>query len=79
MLELGRMCIKNNMRIEYNISGEKFPIGRPFPSKPVISQLVKEGCKFFVGSDSHSLDYFEKQITKVKDAYVYLNQLKINR
>ena len=79
VLELGRLCIKNNMRIEYNISGEKFPIGRPFPSKPVISQLVKEGCKFFVGSDSHSLDYFEKQITKVKDAYVYLNQLKINR
>jgi HisJ family histidinol phosphate phosphatase len=79
VLELGRLCISNKMRIEYNISGERFPVGRPFPSKPVISQLVREGCKFFVGSDSHSLDYFEKQITKVKDAYVYLNQLKINR
>ena len=79
VLKIGRACIKNNMRVEYNLSGERFPVGRPFPSKPVISQLVREGCKFFVGSDSHSLDYFEKQITKVKDAYVYLNQLKINR
>ena len=79
VLKIGRTCIKNNMRVEYNLSGERFPVGRPFPSKPVISQLVREGCKFFVGSDSHSLDYFEKQITKVKDAYVYLNQLKINR
>jgi HisJ family histidinol phosphate phosphatase len=76
VLELGRVCINNKMRLEYNISGERFPIGRPFPSKSVISQLVKEGCKFFVGSDSHSLDYFENQITKVKDAYQYLYSIK---
>jgi HisJ family histidinol phosphate phosphatase len=76
VLELGRKCIKNNLRIEYNISGENFPIGRPFPSKSIISQLINEGGKFFVGSDSHSLDFFKNQITNVKDAYVYLNSIK---
>jgi HisJ family histidinol phosphate phosphatase len=75
VLNLGRMCIKNNLNIEYNISGEKFPIGHPFPSKSVITQLIKEGGKYFVGSDSHSLNYFEKQIPKVKDAYSYLNSI----
>ncbi len=79
VLKLGRMCIANKIKIEYNISGERFPIGRPFPSKSVISQLVKEGGNFFVGSDSHSLDYFENQITKVKDAYMYLNSIKFQR
>ena len=73
------MCIKNKMRIEYNLSGKRFPIGRPFPSRSIISQLINEGCKFFVGSDSHSLDYFESQITKVKDAYIYLNSIKNQR
>jgi HisJ family histidinol phosphate phosphatase len=76
VLELGRMCISNNISVEYNISGKRFPIARPFPSKSVITQLIKEGCKFFVGSDSHSLDYFENQIPKVKDAYVYLDSIK---
>ncbi|MFW9823134.1 MAG: hypothetical protein ACFFE4_09375 [Candidatus Thorarchaeota archaeon] len=75
VLELGRKCIRNNIKIEYNISGERFPIGRPFPSKDIITQLIKEGAKYFVGSDSHSLDYFEKQIPKVKEAYIYLNSI----
>ena len=75
VLELGRLCIKNNIHIEYNLSGKKFPIGRPFPSKTVISQLKKEGGIFFVGSDSHSVDYFESQVDKVKEAYLYLNSI----
>ncbi|MFX0083328.1 MAG: hypothetical protein ACFE94_16400 [Candidatus Hodarchaeota archaeon] len=73
VLELGRLCIKNNIRIEYNLSGKKFSIGRSFPSKSVISLLMKEGGKFFVGSDSHSLDYFESQINNVKGAYRYID------
>ena len=75
VLELGRLCIKNNISIEFNLSGNKFPIGRPFPSKSVLSQLIKEGGKFFVGSDSHKLKYFENQISKVKDAYRYINSI----
>lgn len=75
VLELGRLCIKNNMCIEYNLSGKKFTIGRSFPSKTVVSLLKKEGGKFFVGSDSHSLDYFERQITNVKRAYKYINSI----
>jgi HisJ family histidinol phosphate phosphatase len=73
VLTLGRLCIKNNLRIEYNLSGEKFPIGRSFPSKVVLTELKKEGAKFFVGSDSHSKEYFESQINNVKTAYRFLN------
>ncbi|MFX1376081.1 MAG: hypothetical protein ACFFA0_09735 [Promethearchaeota archaeon] len=75
VLELGRLCIKNNTSVEYNLSGRKFSIGRPFPSEKVILQLKKEGGKVFVGSDSHSLDYFKDQITNVKRAYNYINSI----
>jgi histidinol-phosphatase (PHP family) len=73
IINLGRMCIKNNLNIEYNLSGLKFPIGRPFPSKAIIRQLRKEGAKLFIGSDSHSINYFQKTIPMVKNAYQFLN------
>ncbi|TFF90001.1 MAG: histidinol-phosphatase HisJ family protein [Promethearchaeota archaeon] len=69
VLELGRLCIKNKLTIEYNLSGTRFPINRPFPSREVARILKDEGVKFFIGSDSHSLDYFEDQIPKIKKAY----------
>ena len=75
VLKLGRLCVKNNISIEYNLSGLKFPIGRPFPSKSVITQLRKEGAKIFVGSDSHSVNYFRTSVSKVKKAYKFLKKI----
>ena len=75
ILNLGRLCIKNNISIEYNLSGLKFPIKRSFPSKSVITQLKNEGAKIFVGSDSHSINYFRAYISKVKKAYKFLEKL----
>ena len=72
VLSLGRLCIKNKIRIEYNLSGTRFPINRPFPSKEVAEQLKSEHAKFFVGSDSHSLEYFQKTIPRVKIAHDFL-------
>ncbi|MFW9936968.1 MAG: PHP domain-containing protein [Candidatus Thorarchaeota archaeon] len=73
VLELGRLCIKNNIKIEYNLSGLRFPIKRPFPSRKITLELIKEGARFFVGSDSHSIEYFEKIIPEIKKSYEYLN------
>ncbi|MHA1913755.1 MAG: hypothetical protein ACW986_02635 [Promethearchaeota archaeon] len=75
VIALGNLCIKNNLLIEYNLSGERFPIGHTFPSKEVISELKGEGGKFFVGSDSHSLEYFKNKISKVIEAYEFLNSI----
>ncbi len=75
VLNLGRLCIKNNINIEYNLSGLKFPINRPFPSTAVITQLKREGAKIFVGSDSHSINYFQTSISKVKKAYKFLKKI----
>ncbi|NVM16157.1 MAG: histidinol-phosphatase HisJ family protein [Candidatus Lokiarchaeota archaeon] len=72
VLNLGRLCIKNKIRIEYNLSGVRFPIKRSFPSKEVAKQLKLEGAKFFIGSDSHSLEFFEETIPKLKQAYEFL-------
>jgi len=72
VLNLGRLCIKNKISIEYNLSGLGFPIGRPFPSKENAKQLRLERCKFFVGSDSHSIENFQENIHKVKEAYEFL-------
>jgi HisJ family histidinol phosphate phosphatase len=76
VLELGKLCVANKITMEYNLSGNKFPIGRPFPSKEIVSKLKNAGGKFFVGSDSHSLDYFEKQISKVIEAYEYIRSIE---
>ncbi|MBY9004606.1 MAG: histidinol-phosphatase HisJ family protein [Candidatus Lokiarchaeota archaeon] len=72
-LKLGRLCIENDVRIEYNLSGRRFPINRPFPSRDVISKLKKEGGKVFVGSDSHKISYFKKTIPDLKKAYDFLS------
>ena len=76
VLKLGQLCIKNKISIEYNLSGQKFPINRTFPSDNVINQLKKEGANVFVGSDSHSIVYFENTVFKVKRAYKFLNSIK---
>ncbi|MCK4379810.1 MAG: hypothetical protein KAW51_01650, partial [Candidatus Lokiarchaeota archaeon] len=75
VIDLGRLCIKNKIKVELNLSGLRFPIKRTFPSMDVMKQLKKEGVGFFVGSDSHSLDYFEDKIPKVIEAYKLLNPI----
>ena len=75
VLDLGRLCIKNKIKVELNLSGLRFPVNRTFPSMDVMKQLKKEGVEFFVGSDSHSLDYFKDQIHKVIEAYKLLNPI----
>ena len=72
VLTLGRLCIKNKIRIEYNLSGFHFPIDRPFPSKEIAKKLKSERARFFVGSDSHSVENFHESISKVKNAYQFL-------
>lgn len=72
-LDLGRLCIQNKIKVELNLSGLRFPVKRSFPSMDVMKQLKEEGVEYFVGSDSHSLDYFEEQIPKVIETYKLLN------
>ncbi|MFX1377598.1 MAG: PHP domain-containing protein [Promethearchaeota archaeon] len=73
ILELGRLCIKNKIKVELNLSGLRFPVKRSFPSMNIMKQLKEEGVDYFVGSDSHSLEYFEEQIPKVIETYKILN------
>ena len=75
VIDLGRLCIKNKIKVELNLSGLRFPINRTFPSMDVMKQLKREGVEFFVGSDSHSLEYFRDKIPKVIEAYKLLNQI----
>lgn len=76
VLQLGRLCIKNNINIEYNLSGYRYPLSRPFPSKSIVNQLKNEGANIFVGSDSHSINYFRTRLPLVKKAYESLNAIK---
>lgn len=74
VFELGRMCMEREIAIEYNLSGRKYSLKRPFPGKRVIKVLKKEGARVFVGSDSHSTNYFKAQIRRVKRAYKFLRK-----
>ena len=76
VIDLGRLCIRNKLKIELNLSGLRFPINRTFPSMDTMKQLKKEGAEFFVGSDSHSLDYFKNQIPKVIESYKLLDPIQ---
>ncbi|MFX1256973.1 MAG: histidinol-phosphatase HisJ family protein [Promethearchaeota archaeon] len=76
ILEIGRLCIKNEIKIEYNLSGMQYSIARTFPSKKNIKILKSEGAQVFVGSDSHSLNYFRTKIRKVKRAYKFLEKIR---
>ncbi|MGV9173704.1 MAG: hypothetical protein ACOC35_14225, partial [Promethearchaeia archaeon] len=75
ILDLGRLCIENGIKIEYNLSGYKFPINRPFPSKKVVKELKLGGAQIYVGSDSHDIEYFKNNVQNVKNAYKFLNSL----
>ncbi len=76
ILELGRACIGNNIQIEYNISGIRHPIKRPFPSKSMALRLKGEGAKFFIGSDSHSIEVFQASVPLVIEAFNTFNHDK---
>ncbi|MFW9988788.1 MAG: hypothetical protein ACFFC3_09050 [Candidatus Odinarchaeota archaeon] len=75
VIDLGRLCIRNNIKIEVNISGLRFPIKRPLPSLYVVKKLKNEGASFFIGSDSHSLQDFENKIPKLLEMYSYLDSI----
>lgn len=77
ILQLGEKCIANGLNIEFNLSGTRFSIGRPFPSFPIMKELIEKGANFFIGSDSHSLNYFRSQIPNVKKYYQILGKKKI--
>jgi HisJ family histidinol phosphate phosphatase len=72
IVNLGEKCIEKGISVEYNLSGTRFSLGRPFPSFKMMKYLIQKGLNYFVGSDSHSLEYFKSQILNVKKAYEVL-------
>ncbi len=75
ILNLGKLCIKNGINIEFNLSGSKYSYGKSFPSREIIIQLKKLGAKIFIGSDSHNLKYFKEKSLTVKKEYKFIEQL----
>lgn len=66
--KIANLCRDNDIWIEYNLSGIRYPIGRPFPNENLITEFRKQGAKIFVGSDSHSVQTFKQFIPEVKRA-----------
>ncbi|MHA1339348.1 MAG: histidinol-phosphatase HisJ family protein [Promethearchaeota archaeon] len=66
--EIIALCIKEGIWIEYNISGYRYPIGRPFPPESMLEEYIPKGAKFFIGSDSHSVETFNLFIPKIKES-----------
>ncbi len=68
------LCRDKQQLIELNLRGLYFPWGRTHPSLPMVTELVKAGAKFFVGSDSHAVEDFLKAEPRVKQAIDILRQ-----
>lgn len=62
------LCIQNDIWVEYNLSGIRHPVGRPFPPENIITESIKRGAKVYVGSDSHSVSFFESFIPEIRKA-----------
>ncbi|MFX1510469.1 MAG: PHP domain-containing protein [Promethearchaeota archaeon] len=71
-LELGRLCQQLDVLIEINLRGQRHPWGRLHPSQPIISELIKAEARFFVGSDSHSLNDFKQVAPRLCEFHRYL-------
>jgi histidinol-phosphatase (PHP family) len=66
VLELGLLCKKYKTMMEVNLSGYYYKWNQSFPNENYLHHLLAEGVKFIVGSDSHSLDQFEKMVLKTR-------------
>ena len=71
VVELGKRCIETYPLMEVNLSGFFKSWGQSFPKEEFVYNLLAEGTKFIVGSDSHSPQDFEKSILKTR----YYNQI----
>ncbi|MFX1566289.1 MAG: PHP domain-containing protein [Promethearchaeota archaeon] len=71
-LELGKLCQRQEVLIEINLRGQQQPWGRFHPSQPIITELIRSGARFYVGSDSHSLPDFKQNALKVHELHAYL-------
>jgi HisJ family histidinol phosphate phosphatase len=70
------LCIKNNIWIEYNLSGFRYSLNRPFPPEKMVKKYSKLGAKFFVGSDCHTIPTFNRFVPKIKEANALLRSLQ---
>lgn len=73
-LELGLQCKKQDLLLEVNLRGLTHPWNKMHPSRPIINELLKAGTKFYLGSDSHSLDDFQKTVPQLRQMTHYLAQ-----
>ncbi|MHA1805166.1 MAG: hypothetical protein ACTSU4_11680 [Promethearchaeota archaeon] len=66
-IAIGKKCAKKGIKLEFNLSGVRYPIQRPFPSRDLALKLKQEGVRFFIGSDSHSLEHFMYHAAQIKE------------
>ena len=73
-LQLGRLCRKQGVLVEVNLHGLHHPWKRTHPAEPIIKELAQDGVRFYVGSDSHSLQNFQESISLLKQTHNILNE-----
>ncbi|MFX1562369.1 MAG: histidinol-phosphatase HisJ family protein [Promethearchaeota archaeon] len=72
--ELGFLCKTTGLPVEVNVGGLFQPWGLTYPSLNVIDKLLDAGTRFFIGSDSHSIESFQRALPKVQEMTEYLRQ-----
>jgi histidinol-phosphatase (PHP family) len=70
--ELCILCQKLDILIEVNLRGLNHPWGQIHPTFSLINELIKERAKFYVGSDSHSLNDFQKAVPLLNKMHAFL-------
>jgi len=73
-LKLGFLCKRTSLPVEVNVGGLYQPWGLTYPSLDVIDKLLDAGTRFFIGSDSHTIESFQRALPKVQEMIEYLRQ-----
>ena len=66
VLEIGRLCASTKTLLEVNLSGIYKPWNQSFPNEKYMFDLIAEGTEFTIGSDSHSIEHFEKSVLDIR-------------
>jgi len=73
-LDVGLLCCKLGVVIEVNLGGLRHPWRKTYPPLDLVDRLAEDGARFFVGSDSHTVESFVDSLPLIQELTNHLRQ-----
>lgn len=73
--EIANLCKETDTWLEWNLSGFRYPIGRPFPPFKIIKEHLGNGGKVFIGSDTHAVKTLKEFVPRIQKGYKMMHEV----